>query len=82
LRITYFNATAERAFARKRDAVLGKAFGEAFPKAGSAVEQKIRGAMRGGHAVSFQGELSRDASFAVRVFPHAGGVSIFCQSRA
>jgi two-component system CheB/CheR fusion protein len=78
LRLTYFNIAAERAFGRKRDAVLGKTFFEAFPKAGAAVSQKIQEAMRERHAVSFDGELSREGPFAIRVFPHTGGVSIFC----
>ncbi len=77
LRITYFNAAAERAAGRKRETVLGKDFAEAFPKAGAAVEEQIRAAMREKHTVSFKGVLMRAAPSPLRVFPHPPGVSIF-----
>jgi two-component system CheB/CheR fusion protein len=77
LRITYFNAAAERASGRKRKTVLGKGFAEVFPKAGAAVEEQIRAAMREKHTVSFKGVLTRDTTSPLRVFPHPRGVSIF-----
>ncbi|HEX8790614.1 MAG TPA: PAS domain-containing protein, partial [Polyangiaceae bacterium] len=79
LRVTYFNAVAERLFARKRADVLGKSLFDAFPTAGAPLETKLREAMRARSAASFEGELTRGARFALRVFPHAGGVSMFCR---
>jgi PAS domain S-box-containing protein len=82
LRITYFNAAAERMFDKKRDGVLHKSFFEAFPVAVGPLEEKFRKAMSERPRVSFRANLGPSSdghAYGVRVFPHAGGVSLFCQ---
>ena len=63
--------------------MLDRSFFETFPAAaGSMLEAMFRQAMRERRALSFQAEIghaARKGPFAIRVFPHAGGVSIFCQ---
>jgi two-component system CheB/CheR fusion protein len=82
LQITYFNAAAERMFKRLRDDVLHKNFFDAFPAASSdSLEEKFRVAMTERHNVTVRERLGSEKgeTYSVRVFPHAGGVSMFCQ---
>jgi PAS domain S-box-containing protein len=82
LHITYFNAAAERMFGKKRDEVLQKEIFDAFPGGLDSLEEKLRGAVSARRMLSFQtriGSKKDGKAFGVRVFPHAGGVSLFCQ---
>lgn len=81
--VTYFNMAAERMFDRPRGEVLGKSVFDSLPMGGSVLADKLHEAVRDRRAVSFlvksppaQGE----GEYLVRLFPHAGGLSLFCQA--
>jgi len=81
--ITYFNAAAERMFARARGQVVGKGFVEVFPEAsGSAFMAKLEEAGKRQRVLSFRAELEgagRRQPYAIRLRPFSAGVSLFCK---
>jgi two-component system CheB/CheR fusion protein len=83
LTVTYFNAAAERMFARARGQVVGKRFVDVFPEAaGSLLASKLEEARKRQGVLSFQTELGdagRQSSYAVRLRPFSAGISVFCQ---
>ncbi len=83
LTVTYFNAAAERIFARARGQVVGKKFAEVFPESsGAVVAAKLKEAVRRQGTSSFRtqlGEQGEQKWYAVRVRPFSAGVSVFCQ---
>jgi PAS domain-containing protein len=83
LSIAYLNAAAEGLLGRKPQEVLGKGFTDSFPEAGDSVlAGKLREALRERRAFSLQasmGQAARKGTYALRVLPHAGGVSIVCK---
>ena len=83
LSVAYLNAAAEGLLGRKRQDLLGKSFGDSFPEAADSVlAGKLREALRERRALSFEasmGHAQHKDLYAVRVLPHAGGVSIVCR---
>jgi two-component system CheB/CheR fusion protein len=83
LTVIAFNAAAERALDRKRDAVVGRPFFDAFPETrGSPLEEKYRQALQEGAPLSFEAHLPHppyQGWYNMRVYPHRGGVSVFFQ---
>jgi len=81
LTIAYFNAAAERMFARARAQAVGKKFVEVFPEAsGSVFAAKLEEAGKRQNVVSFRTELAdsgRQGSYAVRLRPFSAGISVF-----
>ena len=81
LRITYFNAEAERLLGRRREDVMGRDFFEAFAEfKGSAFETGIRRALRDRTPVSFEThfEVSPYRNwYDAKVYPQAQGVSVY-----
>jgi two-component system CheB/CheR fusion protein len=78
--VTYVNATAEKMFDRKREAVLGKTLKDAFPATDSILDQKVRSAILEHGATSFDAPLGLgQKTHHIRLFPHANGVSLFCE---
>jgi PAS domain S-box-containing protein len=81
LKVTFFNAAAERLFQRSRGAVVGKALWDVIPEAkGSAFESKCREAMQGHGASLF--EIPFDAPpyrgrYSVRLYAHETGIALF-----
>jgi two-component system, chemotaxis family, CheB/CheR fusion protein len=83
--VTYFNAAAERALGHTRQAVLGKPFFDAFPELrSSALDGNCRQALRDRVPLTFEGYLERrpyEGWYEVRIYPHAGGISVFFERR-
>ncbi|MGH7296749.1 MAG: PAS domain-containing protein [Polyangiaceae bacterium] len=77
--VTDVNDVAERLFDRKRADVLGKRLFEAYP-ASAVTEDKLRRAIRQKRPLAYDGEVEKEGEMVairVRVFPRAGGVSMF-----
>jgi PAS domain-containing protein len=83
LTVTDFNAAAERALERERDAVVGRPFFDVFPETrGSLLEEKYRQALQERAPLAFEAHLQRrpyEGRYKMRIFPHRGGVSVFFQ---
>jgi two-component system CheB/CheR fusion protein len=83
LSVTYLNAAAEGLIGHERRDVIGKSFADSFPGAGdSGLMDRVREAAGEQRALSFEapmGQAQRKGLYAVRVFPHASGVSIVCR---
>ncbi|MEZ4295925.1 MAG: chemotaxis protein CheB [Polyangiaceae bacterium] len=88
LTVNYINPAAERMFDRKRGDVIGKGIFELFPPAArSVLEEKLGAAQRQQRAVAFRAKLrgdgqkdpNKEEQHTVRICPHAGGMSVFCQ---
>jgi PAS domain S-box-containing protein len=81
LRITYFNAEAERLLGRSREEVMGREIFEAFPEAkGSVFELNYRRALRERVPVTF--EVYFDVPpyrnwYDVKVYPQSKGISVY-----
>ncbi len=77
--VSTINSAAERLLGVRRSDVLGESFFSVFPgAAGAALEEKCEQAIRERRALTVRAELDQ-RSYAVRVYPHAGGISVFLQ---
>jgi serine phosphatase RsbU (regulator of sigma subunit)/PAS domain-containing protein len=79
-RFTYANAEAERLLDKPRHALLGQVLWELFPAAiGTAFETNYRYAMRERQPVAFDAYDPEplDASYEVRAWPAAAGLSVY-----
>ena len=83
LRVTYFNAAAEQALGRKRGDVLGRPLFEAFPEArGSIFDEHYTRALQEQaprHFETYFGIPPYANWYEVRVYPYAGGLSVYFQ---
>lgn len=83
LTITYFNAAAERMFARAGGQAVAKKFLEVFPEASrSAFAAKLEETGKRQEVLSFRTELGaagRRKPYAVRLRAFSAGISVFCR---
>src|SRR5262249_44349447 len=83
--ITDFNVAAEKMFGKNRNDATGKRFFDVFPDADHGLEPTLRAAIRQRHAKALEAQILDNSPnprrISVRLFPHAAGVSLFCQSQ-
>ena len=79
-RVSYVNTRAERLTGRSRDELLGRSLWEAFPATvGTVFEDRYRGAVRSGEAVTFEAHYpgEPDVWVEVRAVPENGGLALY-----
>ncbi len=83
LKVTYFNAAAEKQLNRKREEVLGKKLFDAFPEArGSVFEEKYTYALNNKKNISFETYFDVPPYknwYQVTVYPSKIGISVYFQ---
>jgi PAS domain S-box-containing protein len=79
--LTYFNRAAEELLGRRRREVLGRRLFDAFPEArGSILEARYAQALKERKPLSFETYFETPPYinwYEVRVYPYAGGISVF-----
>jgi PAS domain S-box-containing protein len=80
LRFTYLNSAAERLLGRGRDELLGRAFSDGVPTAGTAFQVQYDSAIRENRKVSFEETYPpTGARFSLNVYPSSEGLAVYFQ---
>jgi PAS domain S-box-containing protein len=80
--ITDVNSAAERMFEKRRSDIVGKPFFDVFRGAEASLEPTLREVMGAKSARAIEATIADGApsprTRAVRLYPHAGGISLLC----